>query len=150
MTYSTPAERWRMWEISLLALTLWREARGESFEAKVAVAHSIKNRVDRPTWWGQDWVSVLTKKWQYSSLTDPKDRQLTTWPKSDDASFVECLNVAEGVRGGYFNSPLKGADSYYDDSIAPPSWATPETFVGTIGRLHFHNLDRDLERARLA
>lgn len=148
MTFSTPAERWRWYEVSLLALTIWREARGESFEAKVAVAHSIKNRVDRPSWWGNDWISVLTKKWQYSSLTDPHDRQLTTWPKSDDAVFVECLNIADGVMCGYFNSPVRGADSYYDKSIAPPPWATPETFVGTVGRLHFYNVDRDVEPVR--
>ena len=137
-----------MYEVVLLALTVWREARGEPFEARVAVAHSIKNRVERPSWWGKDWISVLTKKWQYSSLTDPRDTQLTTWPKADDATFAECLNVAEGVMSGSFNSPVKGADSYFDDSIAPPAWATPETFVGKVGKLNFYNLDRDVEPIR--
>lgn len=141
---------WTMYEIVLLALTLWREARGESYEAKIAVAHTVKNRLSHPGWWGSDWVSVLTKKWQYSSLTDPNDRQLTAWPKADDASFEECLAIAERVVTGLYNSPLKGIDSYYDDSLQGdlrPKWAKehPERFVGKIGRLNFYNMDCDVE-----
>jgi hypothetical protein len=141
---------WTYYEITLLALTLWREARGEPYEARIAVAHTVKNRLDHPGWWGNDWISVLTKKWQYSSLTDPNDKQLTTWPKADDNVFEECLNIAERVVTGMYNSPLKGIDSYYDDSLqgdARPKWARehPERFVGKIGRLNFYNMDADVE-----
>ncbi len=136
---------WQMWEVSFLALAIWREARGEPFDAKVAVAHSVLNRVFRPSWWGRDVVSVLKKKWQYSSLTDPKDAQLTTWPDATDASFEECLNVAHGCMDGTYKSPVPGADSYYDDSIAPPKWADHRFFVGKVGKLNFYNLDQDIE-----
>lgn len=141
---------WTYYEITLLALTLWREARGEPYEAKIAVAHTVKNRLDHPGWWGNDWISVLTKKWQYSSLTDPNDKQLTTWPKADDNTFEECLTIAERVITGMHNSPLKGIDSYYDDSLqgdARPKWAKehPERFVGKIGKLNFFNMDADIE-----
>lgn len=141
---------WTYYEITLLALTLWRESRGEPYEAKIAVAHTVKNRLDHPGWWGNDWISVLTKKWQYSSLTDPNDKQLTSWPKADDNIFEECLNIAERVVTGMYNSPLKGIDSYYDDSLqgdARPKWAKehPERFVGKIGRLNFYNMDADIE-----
>lgn len=141
---------WNYYEITLLALTLWREARGEPHEAKIAVAHTVKNRMDHPGWWGKDYISVLTKKWQYSSLTDPNDRQLTTWPKADDAAMEECLKIACLVIGGVYNSPLKGIDSYYDDSLQGelrPKWAKehPERFVGKIGRLNFYNMDCDIE-----
>lgn len=142
---------WQMYGRVLLALTLWREARGEPFSGKIAVAQSIKNRVDHPSWWGNDLISVLIKKWQYSSLTDPQDRQLTTWPKADDHLFEECLTIADGVMNERFTSPLtRGADSYYDDSIPPPKWAAehPERFVGKIGRLNFYNLDCDMEEPR--
>lgn len=146
----TDMKPWQYYEITLLALTLWREARGESHEAKIAVAHTVKNRVDNPAWWGTDIISVLVKKWQYSSLTDPNDKQLTSWPKADDNVFEECLGIAELVVRGMYNSPLKGIDSYYDDSLQGdqiPKWATehPERFVGKIGRLNFYNLDQDSE-----
>lgn len=127
-----------------MALTIWREARGEPQDGQVAVAHSILNRVKKPSWWGKSVMEVLFKKWQYSSLTDPKDRQLTTWPK-DDTVWGQCLFVADQVLSGNFSNPVPGADSYYDLSISAPKWATPEMFVKQIGRLRFFNVDKDTE-----
>jgi len=46
---------------------------------------------------------------------------------------------------GMSENPAPGADSYFDDSISPPKWATLETFVRKIGRLSFYNVDRDTE-----
>lgn len=133
-------------EVTLLGLTLWREARGEPFECKLAVARSILNRVHRPSWWGSDILSVVTKRWQYSSLTDPKDRQLTTWPTWSDGSWISCMQLARDlVHGAQLPNPAPGADSYYDTSIPAPKWATAETFVKQIGRIRFHNLDHDVE-----
>lgn len=142
-TFST---LWRTWELALMALTIWREARGESYTARVGVAHSVRNRVEKPKWWGKSYDEVLSKKWQYSSLTDPKDRQLTTYPRPDDAIFEECLTIAYGVMNGIIQNPVPGADSYYDDSIAPPKWAEQKMFVAKIGRLNFYNVDLDYEK----
>jgi N-acetylmuramoyl-L-alanine amidase len=132
-------------EVTVLALLVWREARGESRAAKVAVAATVLNRVKRPTWWGSTVLSVCFKKWQYSSLTDPHDPQLTTWPSVFDGSWIECLQVAQNVLHGAERTTMPGADSYFDESIAAPPWATPETCVGRIGRLKFYNVDRDHE-----
>lgn len=141
---------WNYYEITLLALTIYREARGEPYDAKIAVAHTPMNRVAHAGWWGHDLIGVLTTKWQYSSLTDPNDKQLTVWPKADDATFEECLKIAALVVGGVYKSPLNGIDSYYDDSLQGdrmPKWAKehPERFVGKIGRLNFYNMDCDIE-----
>lgn len=141
-----PLTAWGYYEIALLALMVYREARGESHEAKIAVAHTVMNRVANPAWWGRDVVGVITKKWQYSSLTDPNDRQLTVWPQRHDRAFEECLTVAALVLAGLYDAPLKGIDSYYDDSIPAPKWAKPECFVGKIGRLSFFNTDGDFEK----
>ena len=143
--------QYNYYEIALLALVLYREARGESLDARLAVAHTVMNRVARPSWWGGDVVDVITKKWQYSSLTDPNDRQLTVWPRKKDVAFRECLEIASSVLRGAYQPPLPGIDSYFDDSLqgeARPKWAKqyPERFVGKIGRLNFYNLDQDIER----
>ncbi len=132
-----------------LALTLWREARSEPHDGKVAVAWSILNRVRRPSWWGNDVMSVVTKKWQYSSLTDPNDKQLTRWPESKDASWWECVQIARDlVHGANLPNLAPGADSYYAVSMpVPPKWATPETFVAQVGGHRFYNLDHDVEAA---
>ena len=132
-------------DMVFMALAIWREARGESQDAQIAVGHTILNRVNRPSWWGRSVMEVLFKKWQYSSLTDPKDRQLTTWPK-DDTVWQQCLYVAENVLNGNFPNPVSGADSYHDISIPSPKWATDKMFVRKIGRLRFFNVDQDVEK----
>jgi spore germination cell wall hydrolase CwlJ-like protein len=141
------------WELRLscdvvfLALGVWREARGEIFEGKLAVACSIMNRVNRPSWWGKTVLEVMTKKWQYSSMTDPKDKQLTMWPTKFDPVWMECLAIARGVRLGQYSHPAPGADTYHDISIAtPPSWGDPP-LVKQIGRLKFFDMDKDIERS---
>jgi hypothetical protein len=132
---------WQWWEVCLLALVIWREARGESYDARIAVGCSIRNRVKHPKWWGNDYVSVITKKWQYSSMAASGDPQLMTYPQARDHIFEECLNIASLVYDDTYNSPVAGADSYYDDSIPPPKWATADLFVAKIGRLNFYNVD---------
>jgi spore germination cell wall hydrolase CwlJ-like protein len=139
---------WKSWGIHLLALVAWREARGEGSQAMLAVGCCFRNRANNPKWWGTTLAEVLTKKWQVSSMTDPKDPQLSSWPKPSDPSFGEALRIAGAVDAGE-TSPVRGADSYYDTSIAAPIWATPETFVGAIGRIRFHNTDHDHEMSSL-
>lgn len=131
-----------MSERVLLGLVVWREARGESDECRTAVAYSILNRVRHPGWWGKTILAVIAKKWQYSSMTDPNDPQLTTWPQYSDDWF-ECLEIANDVIDGTLPDPAPGADSYYDCSIKPPKWATPNKLVRVIGRISFYNLDGD-------
>jgi N-acetylmuramoyl-L-alanine amidase len=124
-----------------LALAVWREARGESDECKAGVAGCIMNRVERPGWWGKNVMDVLFKKWQFSSFTDPRDKQLTTWPKSDDQAWQACVSIAECAVSGILKHPAPGADSYFDISIDPPVWATADKFVRQIGRVKFYNMD---------
>ena len=136
--------------IVFVALLVWREARGCSRAAQVAVAGTVLNRVSRPKWWGTTVLAVCFKKLQYSSLTDPHDRQLTTWPVEDDASWQQCLDVADAVLAGREETSMPGADSYFDDSIAPPFWVPSARFVGQIGRLRFYDVDHDYEAAAVA
>lgn len=133
MTYSD-------YEKALLALVIWREARGESVRAKQAVADSIMNRVVNPKWWGRSLGEVISKKWQYSSMAAPGDPNLIAYPSFGDQSFKECLLAAESAVA----FPRRyAADSYYDISIPAPKWAKPEQFVEQIGRIRFYNTDGD-------
>ena len=135
-------------DTTMLALTLWREASNQPKDTQVAVAASILNRVRRPSWWGDSILAVIVKKWQYSSLTAPGDPNLVRWPHGYTPDWVLALEVAAGVMDGSLHTPTPGADSYYDVSLpTPPTWATPETFVGQVGRMRFYNQDRDHEVA---
>ena len=133
-----------MSNIVFMALVIWREARGETEIGQTAVAWSILNRVAKPSWWGKTIMEVLFKRLQYSSMTDPRDKQLTVWPV-DDAVWKQCLQMAYDVIHGLSKNPVPGADSYYDISIPPPKWATPDKFVIKIGRLNFYNMNSDVE-----
>jgi spore germination cell wall hydrolase CwlJ-like protein len=134
----------------LLALVCWREARGEPPEGKAALCYSIMNRVVRPSWWGSSVPSVVWKKWQYSSMTDPHDPQLSKLPTPYEPigwrSWRECLDIAIQVYNKEIPNPAKGADSYFADGIPPPKWADQTKFVVKIGHHSFYDLDSDHER----
>lgn len=133
-------------DIIFLALMIWREARGESRLTQEAVAMCVINRVEKPKWWGDTIINVIFKKWQFSSLTDPKDRQLTTWPSRGLKSWNLAMEIAEKAVNKLLEHPAPNSDSYYDDSIPRPYWATNKNFVTKIGKLNFHNVDNDFER----
>lgn len=124
----------------LLALLIWREARGESVDAQIAVACTVRERVIHPGWWGRNWVEVITKKFQYSSLADPNDKQLTNYPQEADEEFAIAMSVAEDVMAGTVQSKAQGATHYFDDSISAPNWAQADKFIARIGRLNFYRV----------
>lgn len=132
-------------DIVFLALCVWREARGEKEAGQVGVAQCIMNRVKRPGWWGNDVKSVIFKKWQFSSLTDPRDRQLTVWPEKDTLDWIRAIHVAEDVVEGRVLNPVLGADSYHDISIPSPKWTKTARYVTQLGRIKFYDVDHDYE-----
>jgi hypothetical protein len=134
------------YEISMLALMIWREARNSSSDAQFQVGWTVRNRVDNPKWWGETYSEVITKKWQYSSMAAPGDKQLILYPSVADDRFIHCLEIAFAIYfsryyGGNSRPKFPEADSYYDDSIKPPSWATKDKYLGMIDRFAFYNID---------
>ena len=127
------------WEVSLFALVLWREARGETVDTKRVIAWTIKNRVLHPSWYGTDWSSVITKPEQYSSMTHSGDPNLVKWPLANDTSWMACMDIAAEVYGPGGVDLAQGATHYYDSSMpAPPYWAEKMTLVSTQGRFHLY------------
>jgi len=128
-------------DVAFSALCLWREARSEPREGKIAVMWSIMNRLTSPSW-GNTLMAVLFQRLQYSSLTYYLDPQLALWPTDNDASWQEALEIADGVIEAKIENPISGADSYFSDSIVRPKWASDQTFVKKIGRHEFHKVGR--------
>lgn len=131
------------YEQAMLALLVWREARGETRQAKIAVAFSVMNRVKNPKWWGTTLGAVIAKKWQYSSMAAPGDPNLIQYPLPQDLSFQDSMSAVNAAINNDAINPVVGADSYYDNSIPPPKWAKPEQFVKQIGAFRFFNTDGD-------
>lgn len=93
------------WFVALLALTMWREARGEGLDGMAAVGLVVQNRVRV---WGPSWDKVLVGKNQFSSMTVPGDSQLVVWPtdeplfkltymKAWDIFKGECPDITHGA-----------------------------------------------------
>lgn len=134
--------REQAWEYALLALCIWREARGEPYRGKLGVAWSIRNRVMDPkkNWWGEDYESVVLKPWQYSSFNanDPNAAKFPGDPKKDPA-WSECMAVAEDVYSNIIADPTGGATHYHVATMQPPpKWATTAQFKVQLGNQLFY------------
>lgn len=122
-------------DLDVMARTLWGEARGESLEGKIGVAWVIKNRADKPSWWGKDITGVCKAPWQFSCwLPNDPNRAKLLAVKTTDEMFRECLFIVAGVLSGNIPDPTKGANHYHAKSIKP-NWANG---VEPTARLHNH------------
>lgn len=124
---------------ALLALCLWREARGEDITTKRAVAWSIMNRVAKPSWWGKTLNAVLVKRWQYSSMTAAADPNLVKWPEENEPAWIDCLFIVDNMGA----DPTGGATHYFDRSLdggREPDWTTSKEMMHCFdsGAFHFY------------
>lgn len=142
-----------MYQLSLLILVVYREARGEPFEAKLAVASVIKNRVNssKVARWGFGWDGVILHPYQFSSFNPPHtdadgkihyDPNAFLVPGVNAPGMAECIKVAELVFYGSATDNTQGATYYYDKSLDSnqPAWAKDGSMVRTcsIGSFHFY------------
>lgn len=140
-------------EPAILAITIAAEARGESHDGKRAVAAVIRNRVLSPRWWGRDVRSVCLAPWQFSCW-NTNDRgaakRLASFADPQAAFGVKpwesCVRAAAELLAGAIPADLLPTATHYH-AIKPgdpnwPSWATKETFLGTIGRHRFYAADK--------
>jgi N-acetylmuramoyl-L-alanine amidase len=140
------------YEQFLAALTLWREARGSSKDAKVAVWHVILNRVAQAHKPSSIQDVVLAPK-QFSSWnvkarpdlgldiyqTDPNAWKFPTpsFP-ADWAAWLDCVGV---VVNPTVTDPTGGANHYEDCPVGKlPVWADPTKITATIGPFRFYRL----------
>ena len=126
-----------VYALFMLSLCVWREARSQDRRGKIAVAWVIRNRAERPGWWGgPDIPSVITKPRQFSCF-NADDPQVTKWPAQDSGDWRECQEVADAVLTGAVPDPTSGADHYYatwmDEKKVAPSWAEDMEPLVTIG-----------------
>lgn len=134
------SETERMATLYLLALCLWREARGEPIEGKVAVADVILTRAADPRW-PDSVAGVITQRYQFSAFnrTDPNVTKFPD-PGGDPlewAAFVECASVAATALA---NGPSGSADHYHATSMErEPEWSFKMRRVGEIGGHVFYD-----------
>ena len=128
---------WELYHQALLALLIWREARGEGRDGMRAVAHVVRNRV-QAIHLPDSWDDIMAAPWQFSSLTARGDSQLIVWPKAPDAAFDEAMQIASLVYTGDDYDLTQGSTHYFNPEVVLPSWAAKLKFVVRIGHHDFY------------
>jgi spore germination cell wall hydrolase CwlJ-like protein len=117
----------------VLARTLWGEARGEGLAGQIAVAWSIRNRVEmdlhndgKPDWWGEGYAGVCQKAWQFScwNKNDPNFPYLSGAKQIPFRELAQARIAADQVIDGKQPDPTGGATHYYATTMPKaPAWA---------------------------
>lgn len=105
-------------EVTLLALMIWGEARGEITKGKHAVAHVAMNRLYADSWYGHTLRDVLLKPYQFSCFND-RGGNNPVWGIRSDNIWHRCLLIALQVLDGRSSDPTNGATHYHAKSIVP-------------------------------
>lgn len=97
------------------------------------------NRAAHPGWWGKTPIEICLKPWQFScwNENDPNRPKILALDPSD-SDYAIALGLAKKALNGSLPDITGGADSYYDQAIDAPDWASSATYTATIaGQLFF-------------
>lgn len=136
---STPDAKTK--ELECLARNIYFEARGESFEGKVAVAQVTLNRVSNKSF-ANTVCGVISEK----TVIDERVICQFSWycesekikaKLSNSSAWKESVRVARKVLLENFRLPMLGTAMYYHADWVNPSWNLPQ--VAQIGRHIFYS-----------
>ncbi|MFA7099344.1 MAG: cell wall hydrolase [Eubacteriales bacterium] len=130
----------------ILAICIWGEARGEPFEAKLAVASVIKERVRRGGWYGKGYHGVILKDKQFSCFNpfDPNFIKMIDLVynfdeennKEKNKVVWECYKIAKGIITGNIKPNIVATN--YLSIYCDVCWENKLKKVATIGRHDFY------------
>lgn len=120
----------------LLALCVWREARGETVRGQQLVAAVVLNRVADARW-PNTITGVVLQPWQFSAF-NVQDPNSTRFPLNEtEPAWVHCVAAADLARAG--SGPDTPATHYHVMGLAP-AWADPTKIVTVEGHHVFYAL----------
>jgi spore germination cell wall hydrolase CwlJ-like protein len=95
----------------MLALCLWREARGEGPDGMTAVGCVVRNRVVRNV---SSYYEEVVKPLQFSSITAPGDHQLCLYSHENDHSWQVAEEIARKIIDREIGDLTAGATLYWN------------------------------------
>lgn len=116
MAFPDPAKSFEEQEdVILLGMLVWGEARGEPIDGKVAVAHTVLNRLSLSPHFGQTLKEIILKPWAFSSFNpnDPnRDKLLEPLKHGSIAEWASALLTAHNAMNGVSPDTSNGATHY--------------------------------------
>lgn len=113
----------------IVARTIWGEARGESTAGQIAVAWTVRNRVEdgkATSWWGEGYAGVCQKPFQFScwNKSDPNYAFLIGIKQIPFRELAQARIAADQVIDGKMPDPTGSATHYYATAMPKaPIWA---------------------------
>lgn len=135
-------------EEMLFARAIYGEAGGENKEAKIAVAWTIRNRVeDSQNRWGKSYHKVILQPFQYEPFNDKESKifKKITNPSLDNKGELQAwrdsFEIAGKVIYGKVADNTKDANHFYVPSDQPKqTWVDEKKFTIQIGTTRFYKL----------
>lgn len=127
----------RQRELTLLALCVFGEARGESQAGRNAIAHVVLNRWKAGGWFGSTITDVLLKPYQFSCFNSKDPNYKLLLNPGNISGWKESAEAAIAAYFGYSTDPTGGA-TYYHTKTVKPTWVTTFTKTKTIGNHVFY------------
>jgi spore germination cell wall hydrolase CwlJ-like protein len=122
---------------TLLAVTCWQEAEGESFKGKVMVVEAMLNRCRRHIFSDGTIAGTVALRKQFSAYNDdPLDNaRFIQSLRLDDSNPIvkECQRAVQDAKAGTVFA--NGATHYYSGPV--PYWAASMKVVATEGKHTF-------------
>lgn len=127
--------------LTLLAMLVFGEARGETFEGKLAVANVPLNRLEAHGY-GSDLTTIILRPWQFScfNVKDPnRALLLTPLAHGTEQTWSDCYYAAYLAMTRFSVDPSRRAIFYRDASLTtvPADWG-PVAETAAVGRLTFY------------
>ena len=127
-------------KLYILALCVYREARGEPFYGKLLVANTVKNRV-RDSRWPDTYEKVITQPWQFSAFNknDPNAGVYPVTgsaPSPTDKAWLDSVDAAQKVLTGE-PVPANHHANHYHSKNVNPRWSEGKTPVAVVGNHKF-------------
>jgi len=130
-------------DIIYAAQTVYGEARGESWNAKLGVTHVILNRKKaKRRYFGRSIKTIVQKPQQFSCWNhrDPNRSKIRDPLKYDSVdTWLECYVAAHLVLRGEVKDNTGKALYYIDETIIdnPPAWVAKLELSAQHGKLYF-------------
>jgi hypothetical protein len=148
-------------DILIGTLTLYGEARGSTHADRMAIAHTILNRMRARAWWGKSadprladhsMAAVCLKPMQFSCW-NPSDRnsallndiRATQRLPLHDATMRACLLSLLAATDGDEGDPTAGATHYLTEVLHqsqwPPQWSKGRSFIAIGAHRFFSGIE---------